>query len=58
MQRETQQAVDNLLREQGAYSPLELLLAEGRLIYGDYEAWRKGEQAYLESAYFSQRTRE
>ncbi len=49
---EIQQAVDNLLHEQGAYSPLELLLAEGRLLYSDYEAWRNGEQAYLEDALF------
>ena len=50
--KEIQQAVDNLLHEQGAYSPLELLLAEGRLLYGDYEVWRSGEQAYLEDALF------
>lgn len=52
MNREIQQAVDNLLRDWGAYSPLELLLAEGRLIYSDYEAWRNGEQLYLEDTLF------
>ncbi len=37
-----QQAVDRLLLEQGVYTPLELLLAEGRLLFADYEAWRAG----------------
>ncbi len=34
--------VDRLLLEQGEYSPLELLLAEARLSYTDYEGWRCG----------------
>lgn len=40
--------IDRLLLEQGEYSPLELLLAEGRLSYSDYEAWRCGQVATLE----------
>lgn len=40
--------VDRLLLEQGIYSPVELLLAEGRLSYPDYEAWRHGRVIALE----------
>ncbi|MBS4099068.1 MAG: hypothetical protein KGZ83_19790 [Sulfuricella sp.] len=40
--------VDRLLLEQALYAPLELLLAEGRLSFADYEAWRCGEIATLE----------
>lgn len=43
-------AVDRLLLEQGVYSPVELLLAEGRLSFPDYEAWRCGQLATLEEA--------
>lgn len=43
-------AVDRLLLEQGVYSPVELLLAEGRLSFPDYEAWRCGQIATLEEA--------
>lgn len=49
---QTQQRVDQLLMETGEYSPLELLLAEGRLIYSDYEAWINGEIEYLEDVLF------
>ena len=47
-----QQAVDRLLLEQGAYLPLELLLAEGRLLFTDYEDWRAGQIAYLDESLF------
>jgi hypothetical protein len=47
-----QQRVDQLLMETGEYSPLELLLAEGRLLYGDYEAWINGDIEYLEDVLF------
>ena len=50
--RETREAVDRLLFEQGTYTPLELLLAEGRIMYADYEAWRSGECDYLEELLF------
>jgi hypothetical protein len=43
MNRHTEQQVDRLLMERGEYHPLEFLLQEGRLSYGDYEAWRNGE---------------
>ncbi len=41
--------VDQLLLEQGEFSPLEWLLYEGRLDYADYEAWRHGAVDRLES---------
>jgi hypothetical protein len=44
--------VDGLLLEQGEYMPLELLLQTGRLMYSDYEAWRRGELPYLDQALF------
>ena len=50
--KETREAVDRLLFEQGVYTPLELLLAEGRLLYADYEAWRGGQCDYLEDLLF------
>ncbi len=50
--KETREAVDRLLFEQGTYTPLELLLAEGRLLYADYEAWRGGQCEYLEERLF------
>jgi hypothetical protein len=40
---ELQAQVDAQLLEQGVFAPLELLLNGGRLAYGDYEAWRRGE---------------
>lgn len=49
---QVQQAVDRLLLEQGSYTPLELLLAEGRLLFTDYEAWREGEGQYLDEFLF------
>ncbi|RDH84181.1 MAG: hypothetical protein DIZ78_13170 [endosymbiont of Escarpia spicata] len=52
MSHPIQQAVDQLLLEQGEYSPLELLLSEGRLDYSDYEAWRTGEIPRLEQVLF------
>jgi len=41
--RRIEQQIDRLLLEQGEYHPLEFLLQEGRLSYGDYENWRNGE---------------
>ena len=40
---DAQSAVQQLLLEQGAYSPLDLLLATGLLAQADYLAWRRGE---------------
>lgn len=44
--------VDQLLLEQGQYSPLELLLLEGRLLYSDYEIWRGGQVECLADMLF------
>lgn len=44
--------IDQLLMEQGSYSPLDFLLAEGRLDYSDYEAWRSGHILHLEEVLF------
>jgi hypothetical protein len=33
--------VDAQLLEQGVFSPLELLFTSGRLLYSDYESWRR-----------------
>ena len=51
-QKNVRQAVDRLLLEQGVYTPLELLLAEGRLLYADYEAWRTEEGGVLDESLF------
>ena len=40
--------VDSLLLEQGAFAPLELLFATGRLLQHDYETWRRGETRVLD----------
>lgn len=45
---ELQAQVDALLLEQGAFAPLELLFATGRLFQGDYEAWRRREVRVLD----------
>ncbi len=52
MDNHIQARVDELLLEQSEYRPLELLLAEGRLTYTDYEAWRSGEVERLETCLF------
>ena len=46
---EVQAAVQQLVMEQGEYSPLELLLATNRLRYEDYRAWREGRLASLDA---------
>ena len=38
-----QAQVDAQLLEQGAFAPLELLFNSGRLLYSDYESWRRRE---------------
>lgn len=43
-----QAQVDAQLMEQGAYAALELLINTGRLVYGDYERWRRGEIELLD----------
>ncbi len=45
-----QAQVDAQLLEQGAFAPLELLFNSGRLLYSDYEGWRRREIDLLDSA--------
>ncbi len=45
-----QAQVDAQLLEQGAFAPLELLFNSGRLLYGDYESWRRREIEFLDGA--------
>lgn len=56
MNKEIRDAVDQLILEQGEYIPLELLLAEGRLAYDDYEAWRAGDISRLDQVLFGDPT--
>jgi hypothetical protein len=44
----TQAQVDAQLLEQGAFAPLELLFNSGRLLYSDYESWRRCEIEFLD----------
>jgi len=48
MNPQIQHRVDQLLLEQGEYIPLEFLLAEGHLLYSDYEQWRNGNLKLLD----------
>jgi hypothetical protein len=43
-------ALDRTLAEHGAFTVLDWLLAEGRLPYADYAAWREGRRASLDDA--------
>lgn len=52
---ELQAQVDAQLIEQGAFAPLELLFNSGRLIYGDYESWRREEIALLDDVLMGSR---
>jgi hypothetical protein len=45
-----QAQVDAQLLEQGSFAPLELLFNSGRLLYSDYEAWRRRELEFLDAA--------
>jgi hypothetical protein len=46
---ELQAQVDAQLMEQGAFSALDLLIHSGRLMYSDYESWRRGELEALDT---------
>lgn len=50
-----QAQVDALLLEQGSFAPLELLFATGRLLYADYETWRRGEVGSLDEVLMGHR---
>lgn len=52
---ELQAQVDALLLEHGAFAPLELLFATGRLLYADYEAWRRREVRVLDEVLMGRR---
>jgi hypothetical protein len=43
-----QAQVDAQMLEQGAFAPLELLFNCGRLLYSDYESWRRREIEFLD----------
>lgn len=47
---ELQAQVNAQLLEHGAFAPLELLFDSGRLAYGDYERWLRGEVESLDAA--------
>ena len=46
-----QSQIHKQLMEQGAFTPLDLLLSNGRLGYADYERWRAGEIEFLDQAF-------
>jgi hypothetical protein len=52
-----QAQVDAQLMEQGAFAPLELLFNSGRLLYGDYEGWRRREIDLLDTVLMGNRER-
>lgn len=52
-----QAQVDAQLMEQGAFAPLELLINSGRLIYSDYESWRRREIDLLDEVLMGSRER-
>ena len=47
---EAEATAQRLLSENGAYSPIEMLLATNSLTYRDYRAWRTGERRTLDDA--------
>ena len=52
---ELQAQVDAQLMEQGAFAPLDLLFNSGRLIYSDYESWRRREMDLLDDVLMGDR---
>jgi hypothetical protein len=50
-----QAQVDAQLMEQGAFAPLELLFNSGRLLYNDYENWRRREVPLLDGVLMGNR---
>src|SRR5881296_1366501 len=52
-----QAQVDAQLLDQGAFAPLELLFNSGRLLYGDYEAWRRREVELLDDVLMGDRAK-
>jgi hypothetical protein len=52
-----QAQVDAQLMEQGAFAPLEYLMDSGRLLYSDYESWRRREIEFLDDVLMGDRDR-
>jgi hypothetical protein len=52
---ELQAQVEAQLMEQGAFAPLELLFNMGRLMYADYEAWRRRDIELLDDVLMGDR---
>ncbi len=52
-----QAQVDAQLLEQGAFAPLELLFNSGRLLYSDYERWRRRDVDALDSVLMGSQSR-
>ncbi|MDB6042946.1 MAG: hypothetical protein JWM63_1497 [Gammaproteobacteria bacterium] len=50
-----QAQVDAQLMEQGAFAPLELLFNSGRLLYSDYESWRRRQVPLLDGVLMGNR---
>jgi hypothetical protein len=57
IEAELQAQVDAQLMEQGAFAPLDLLFNSGRLIYSDYEAWRRREMELLDDVLMGDRAK-
>ncbi len=57
IEAELQAQVDAQLMEQGTFAPLDLLFNSGRLIYGDYEAWRRREVELLDDVLMGDRAK-
>ena len=55
IEAELQAQVDAQLMEQGAFAPLDLLFNSGRLIYSDYETWRRREMDLLDDVLMGDR---
>ncbi|MDB6158317.1 MAG: hypothetical protein JWO04_2023 [Gammaproteobacteria bacterium] len=55
IEAELQAQVDAQLMEQGVFAPLDLLFNSGRLIYSDYEAWRRREMELLDDVLMGDR---
>ncbi len=50
-----QAQIEAQLMEQGAFAPLEMLFNTGRLVYADYEAWRRREIELLDDVLMGDR---
>jgi len=53
VQRIVQQNVQEQLTERGEFSPIEMLISIGRLLYADYEDWRRGKVKTLDKLFIN-----